>query len=104
MKPDDFVFNLGLTGNTKYSQENNFYRSEVTAVYGINKRFIIYDNNNCVLGHTTKMISFDSITFYGLGTSLEDSRRNAFLESRQKASNQIVDNINYLLSAELDDF
>ena len=100
----DYIFNIGITGDTSYTLESSFYRSEITLVYGISKRFNIYDdiNKDCIEGSTTRMILFDSVSFFGLGDSIDNSRYNAFLESRNKISNNITSSTDAILNTILE--
>ena len=85
----DFIFNIGITGDTSYTFNNQFYESEITFVYGVNRRLNVSDED-CEKFTTTKMVLINSISFSGLGKTLEDSRYNAFLECKSNTIDNIV--------------
>ena len=87
----DFIFNIGITGDVGYSLNGKFYESEITFVYGINRRLNV-SNEECEEFTTTKMVLINSISFSGLGNTLADSRYNAFLECRSNTVNDIISN------------
>ena len=93
----DYIFNIGITGDTTYNMNGSLFESEVTFVYGVNKR-LNASSDDCESFTTTKMVLINAFTFSGLGNSLEDSRYNAFLECRNKTVIDIVNNKQSLIS------
>ncbi len=87
----DFIFNIGITGDTSHTLSGEFFESEITMVYGVNRRVKV-SNEDCEQFTTTKMVLINNASFSGLGNSLADSRTNAFLECRNNIVNDIVSN------------
>jgi hypothetical protein len=93
----DYIFNIGITGDTSYDMNGDFFESEITFVYGVNKRLNV-SSDDCEEFTTTKMVLINSFTFSGLGNTLDDSRYNAFLECRNKIITDIANNKQNLIS------
>jgi hypothetical protein len=96
-KLGDYIFNIGITGDTSHTNQRGFYESEITLVYGVNKRLSVPDDK-CGTVNTTKMILINKFSFSGLGNTLDDSRYNAFLECQNKTVADLVDNKQSLIS------
>lgn len=87
----DYVFNIGVTGDTDSDQEGNFHTTEITFVYGINKRLKVTPDD-CDPFETTKLVLVNTFSNFGLGNTLSDSRINASVECREKVVDDIVNN------------
>lgn len=93
----DYIFNIAVIGDTSSSSNEGFVESEITMLYGINKRVKV-SADDCEPFNTTKLINVNSVSFSGLGSTLDDSRANAFLECKTKIISDLVDIKSTLIS------